>query len=63
VIADVPWSTLRSSITLPLASTFTHQPRYHCPHYQNKMLSVKNGLPKFKDLPAEFGGSGETLPE
>ena len=23
----------------------------------------RDGLPKFKDFPAEFGGSGETIPE
>ncbi len=41
---------------------FTHEPAMHV-HYANKMVSVKDGLPKFKDLPADFGGSGETLPE
>jgi hypothetical protein len=24
---------------------------------------VRDGLPKMKDFPAEFGGSGETIPE
>jgi hypothetical protein len=24
---------------------------------------VRDGLPKFKDFPKEFGGSGDTLPE
>jgi len=24
---------------------------------------MKDGLPKFKDMPKELGGSGETLPE
>ena len=32
-------------------------------HYGEKVLSVKDGLPKMKDMPKEFGGSGETLPE
>jgi len=27
------------------------------------VLSMRDGLPKFKDFPAEFGGSGETIPE
>jgi hypothetical protein len=27
------------------------------------VVAVKDGLPKYKDLPAEFGGSGETLTE
>jgi hypothetical protein len=41
---------------------FTHKPTMHV-HYQNKMVAVKDGLPKFKDLPSEFGGSGETMTE
>ncbi len=32
-------------------------------HYQETVLSIKDGLPKFKDLPEEAGGSGELLPE
>lgn len=32
-------------------------------HYGEKVLSVKDGLPKFKDFPKDFGGSGVTLPE
>ncbi len=39
---------------------FTHEPTVHV-FYANKTISVKDGLPKFKDMPAEFGGSGETL--
>ena len=31
--------------------------------YQEAIISIKDGLPKFKDLPIEDGGSGETLPE
>jgi len=31
--------------------------------YGEKMLSIKDGLPKFKDAPKEMGGSGTTLPE
>lgn len=31
--------------------------------YAEKVLGVKDGLPKMKDMPAEMGGSGETLPE
>lgn len=40
----------------------THKPTLHV-NYASKTVSVKDGLPKFKDLPTEFGGSGETLPE
>ena len=32
-------------------------------NYAETVLPMKDGLPKFKDFPADFGGSGETLPE
>lgn len=41
---------------------FTHVPTLHV-HYRNKTVSIKDGLPKFSDLPSKSGGSGETLPE
>jgi predicted GNAT family acetyltransferase len=43
-----------------LLDGFTHEPTLHA-NYGSKMISVKDGLPKFRDLPAELGGSGETL--
>lgn len=30
-------------------------------HYQETVLPMKDGLPKWRDLPGDFGGSGETL--
>ena len=39
-----------------------HVPELHV-HYGNKTVSVKDGLPKFKDMPADFGGSGDMLPD
>lgn len=38
------------------------QPAVHV-SYGEKVLSVKDGLPKMKDFPKEMGGSGITLPE
>ncbi len=32
-------------------------------NYQESVLRIRDGLPKYKDMPAEMGGSGETLPE
>lgn len=32
-------------------------------NYQEKVLSIKDGLPKLKDFPKEMGGSGEALAE
>jgi len=41
---------------------FTFNPGFHV-HYQETVHPMKDGLPKFKDLPSEAGGSGEELPE
>lgn len=32
-------------------------------NYAEKVLTMKDGLPKLKDFPAEVGGSGEAMPE
>jgi hypothetical protein len=32
-------------------------------NYAETVLPMRDGLPKFKDMPAEFGGSGELVPE
>jgi hypothetical protein len=32
-------------------------------NYQETVLRIRDGKPKFKDMPAEMGGSGTTLPE
>jgi hypothetical protein len=45
--------------TIP-ALTFT--PGVHI-NYAETVLPMRDGLPKFKDVPAEFGGSGETMAE
>ena len=41
---------------------FDFDPGFHV-HYQETVHPIKDGLPKFKDLPKEAGGSGENLPE
>lgn len=45
-----------------LLQGFAHEPTLHA-NYGSKTLAVKDGLPKFRDLPAELGGSGEKLPD
>jgi predicted GNAT family acetyltransferase len=45
-----------------LLKGYEHQPTLHA-NYGSKTLSVRDGLPKYRDLPAELGGSGETLPD
>lgn len=37
-------------------------PQLHV-NYAETVLPMRDGLPKFKDFPAEAGGSGETVPE
>jgi hypothetical protein len=39
-----------------------YQPTVHV-NYGEKVMAMRDGLPKFKDFPKEFGGSGEMLPE
>ena len=41
---------------------FPFQPKVHV-HYESTVLPMKDGLPKFKNLPKEMGGTGELLPE
>jgi hypothetical protein len=45
--------------TLP---TLEFKPGLHV-NYAETVLPMRDGLPKLRDFPKEFGGSGETLPE
>jgi hypothetical protein len=45
--------------TLP---TLKFQPGVHI-NYADTVLPMRDGLPKLKDFPAEFGGSGQQIPE
>jgi hypothetical protein len=38
------------------------QPGVHI-NYAETVLPMRDGLPKLRDFPKEFGGSGETMPE
>ena len=49
-------------IFAPILEEFHFKPTIHV-YYESKTVSIKAGLPKFKDLPEEFNGSGEILPE
>ena len=42
--------------------SFRFKPGVHV-HYQETVLHMPDGLPKMKDIPAEMGGSGVTLPD
>lgn len=41
---------------------FAFEPKLHV-HYAERVLPIRDGLPKMRDLPREMGGSGETLSE
>jgi hypothetical protein len=47
------------SATLP---TLSFKPSVHV-NYAETVLPMRDGLPKLKDFPKEFGGSGETVSE
>ena len=49
-----------TDVYLNIVPTLQHQGAMHI-FYGEKSMSVPDGLPKFKDMPAEFGGSGEML--
>jgi hypothetical protein len=42
--------------------TLAFRPSIHV-NYAEKVLAVRDGLPKMRDFPKEMGGSGLTLPE
>jgi hypothetical protein len=42
--------------------TLAFAPAVHV-NYAESVLPMRDGLPKLKDFPAEFGGSGETMAE
>ena len=43
-----------------LIENFNFVPTAHL-NYESTIMRMKDGLPKFKDFPSEFGGSGEFL--
>lgn len=49
-------------VPAPVIDKFDFTPGFHV-HYRERVLPMADGLPKFRDLPAEAGGSGEQLDE
>jgi hypothetical protein len=45
-----------------LLPTLAFTPSVHL-NYAERVLPIRDGLPKLKDFPLQAGGSGETLPE
>jgi len=61
IMAEHPGMGL-SDVYAALLPGLDFKPMMHV-FYGEKMVSVKDGLPKLKDMPAEMGGSGDLLPE
>lgn len=55
-----PWGVV--DVYTAIIPSFEFKPGAHV-NYQESVLRIKDGLPKFKDMPAEMGGSGERLEE
>jgi hypothetical protein len=45
-----------------ILSDLPFEPTVHL-NYQERVLPIKDGLPKLRDVPPEFGGSGIAVPE
>lgn len=45
-----------------LVSDLDFTPSVHI-NYENSVLPIRDGLPKFKDMPEDWGGSGELIAE
>jgi len=58
--AHPKWSL--TDVYVALIPGFPFQPKVHV-NYLNTVLPMRDGLPKFRDVPREMGGSGELLPE
>ena len=61
VMADHPPFNL-VDVFAAVTPAMPFKPMLHV-NYQETVLPMKDGLPKLKDFPKDFGGSGETLPE
>jgi hypothetical protein len=61
VMTDHPGGNFTDVYAAVLPS-LAFEPGLHV-HYESTVLRIRDGLPKLKDVPAEMGGSGETLPE
>ena len=61
VMSDHPGGGF-TDVYAAILPTLDFNPGVHV-HYGETVLRIKDGLPKFKDFPTEFGGSGDVVPE
>ena len=55
-----PWNLV--DVYSAMIPDFPFDPQVHV-HYVSTVLPMKDGKPKFRDIPSEMGGSGQLLPE
>ena len=58
--AHPPWNLV--DVYAAVIPGFRFAPKVHV-HYGESVLPMRDGLPKFKDVPRKMGGSGVLLPE
>lgn len=58
--AHPPWNLV--DVYVALLPRYAFQPKVHV-NYESTVLRMKDGLPKFKDVPRQMGGTGEMLEE
>ena len=58
--AHPPWDMV--DVYAAVLPELLFEPKLHV-GYGEKTVSIRDGLPKYKDVPKDMGGSGETLPE
>jgi hypothetical protein len=59
-VVHPPWKAV--DVFAAVIPDFKFQPTVHV-NYESTVLRMKDGLPKFKDIPKEMGGSGEMAAE
>jgi len=55
-----PWNLI--DVYAAVIPTLRFEPKLHV-NYQDTVLPMKDGKPKFRDIPKEMGGSGELIAE
>ncbi len=61
VMTDHPGLNL-TDVYAAIIPSVEFRPALHI-HYAETVLPIEDGLPKMKDVPSEFGGTGEEIPE
>lgn len=51
-----------TDVYAPTIPSLKFEPAFHV-FYAETVLKIADGLPKFRDMPKDAGGSGETVPE